>query len=697
MQHLLIDSTGKDYRRSSHHQENPEATVSVFQSHRTSSVGSSRRHRGFQPDEVNKNKEKLGPSITKGADNMIAINGHSNRSVTTNNPGSTMTPKSTQSLAPHRRTQVHNKESGHQNSSHIQVATMDASRPELDPVHFGDVSTPVESETSSLQIITERKPSCWSIASPPEARPTEWNSAVANIDRPARKTLPIYRIPRQQHKAECEPASNSSDRHEAKLNLQATGSNAQKIHELNGSTRFAPLEKDELPATARVASLEDGHATNSLHQRRQPQHGGRLQAEEASQVNPIQVEALARITQASSEAQLKSNELKAFSPTRNILQAVQLDGKETNITSSAVSSQAKINQVFSQPGKQSGTVSPHLRVQSARPGSDNKDKPLPPHLRSSVSPSITTATKATAHDEDFEPGKHTMSKVMNEKTISQADQNGYQNRSKRMLSKGLTVGPSAGALQDVTKPRKNVDLAVPSKLDAESSGKKSKRPEREVERADDTSGLVGWDGKMNPPPVGDEWDRRQPFNPQSRERLSVIKAWREQHAADPEEKNRVMVNTASADFQTGEGLAGGDVKVLSPINKMDHETRTCNDEFTQARRHQNAAEAMKKYEAKIAAKPKPDLCGIEGMTKEEKRALRRTLIEQERTRVIPPNPHAPAANIYLRPAEFKDMGQVMNIYNYYVRETNFVLHLDPVDELYWYVSSFERTCPSSGS
>lgn len=54
--------------------------------------------------------------------------------------------------------------------------------------------------------------------------------------------------------------------------------------------------------------------------------------------------------------------------------------------------------------------------------------------------------------------------------------------------------------------------------------------------------------------------------------------------------------------------------------------------------------------------------------------------------MLPPNPHAPAANIYLRPAEFKDMGQVTRIDNYYVRETNFVLHLDPVDELHWYVS-----------
>ena len=762
---------------------------------------------------MSKNKEKVGPGYppsSQGGDNtenLTAIVDHSKASPTTNKLAPTMTARSTEVLAPHRRIQLKDKNSNHQSSIHIQLATMDdASRPELDPVHLGGVFNPIESETSSIQIITERQPSCWSIASPPEAPLTEWNSVAANIDRPATTTLPVYRIPRPEHKTERETASSSFNRQQAKLKPQATGSmsKAQKPHEMNGSPRVAAPEKDEVQIAARAASWKDGHAADSLHQLQHLQHDERLDAEQVSKVKEIEEEVLANTMQVSSEVQVKSDELKSYSPTEDTSQAKLLDVKEILAASSAISSQAKIGQLITSAGRQSGTAPPHLRVQSARPGPDNKNKHLPPHLRGSASPSTPTAAKATAHDEDIDTGKHTISAMQDSKVpphlqgqsavktrviegpllvttpspTSQKKDNSYRpmidvdeeiaatqpvldideeivaglraetsgafpvaqpiggnsnaqetneqviyvpphsrvfssrvkasvaesefkvtnkdanlqvdlhadpDHSTNTRSNEFAVGPHAGALQDVTSKRKNANLASPSGVQngAGSSVKRGKKPAREFGLVDYTSELVDWDGKMNPPPVGDEWDRRRPFNPQGHERLSVIEAWREEHAADPEEKNRVIVNTANPDFQTGEGLAGGHANVLSPIDKMDHETRTSTDDFTQARRHQNAAEAMKDYEAKIAAKPKTVPSGIEGMTREEKRALRRALIDEERTRVIPPNPHAPAANIYLRPAEFKDMGQVMNIYNHYVRETSFVHHLDPVDELYW--------------
>ena len=308
---------------------------------------------------------------------------------------------------------------------------------------------------------------------------------------------------------------------------------------------------------------------------------------------------------------------------------------------------------------------------------------VPPQARASSS-----KVKASAAE--------SKSKITNKNAKAQADQHGDDNHSTKTRSK--KTEPHAGALQDVSGKRKNANLSSVSKKGApsgtESSVKKGKKPAREFESVEYTSDLVDWDGKMNTPPVGDEWDRRQPFNTQSHQRLSVIEAWRVEHAADPEEDSRIVVNTTSADFQTGEGLAGGDVNVLSPINKMDHETHTPNDDFTQARRHRNAAEAMEEYKAKIAAKPKTVSSGIEGMTKDERRALRRAIIEEERTRVIPRNPHAPAANVYLRPAESRDMSQVMKIYNHDVRETSFVHHLEAVDEVYWYVNLLSESAPN---
>ncbi len=778
---------------------------------------------------MNKSKANLESeetSNTRGSNdvkNVTAMNNPSKVSATTNKLTTTMTPKATEFLAPHRRTQANDESSKHQSLIHSQAATIHESSRELNPVNSDSVSKPVESDTSSVQIITERKPSCWSIASPPEAPPTQWNSAAANIDRPATAKLPIYRFPKPVHNAE-RKTTVSFNRQQAKVNRQATGSTseAQEPQEMNrppgppGSPRWATSGKDEVPAAANLVSREDGDAADSLHhQFQQLQHDERLDAKQASQVKAIQEEVLARTTQASSGAQLESDELKVSSHTQDTSQAKLLDVKGSNIAPSAVSSQVKTDKVCTSPGKQSRAAAPHLRVQSARSGSNNDKKTLPPHLRKTAGPT-TPAEKAITHGEDvntisamlaykipphlqglsaakspvtvdrlevptpspssrknddsyrptidmdeeiaatqpvldideeiiaglrtetsdafavaqpidsnvhetneqvvFVPPQarasssrvkasavESKSRVNDKDAKSQADQHGDRNHSTNRRSNGYTAAPPAGVLQNVSSKRKNANLPSPSKNGAvpdgaESSVKKGKKPAREFESVDYTSELVDWDGKMHPPPVGDEWDRRRPFNPQSRERLSVIEAWREEHAADPEEKNRVIVDTANADFQTGDGLAGGDVNVLSPINKIDHETHTCNDEFTQARRDQNAAEAMKQYEAKLAAKPKVVPSGIEsiieGMTREEKRAYRRTLIEQDRTRVIPPNPHAPAANIYLRSAEFKDMRQVMNIYNHYVCQTSFVLHLDPVDELYWYVYFLSEPPPT---
>ena len=76
-------------------------------------------------------------------------------------------------------------------------------------MHFDGVSKLIDSEVSSTQIITERKTSCWSVASPPEDPPTEWNSSSANIDRPATKALPIDRCSKSEHKVERNTASHS--------------------------------------------------------------------------------------------------------------------------------------------------------------------------------------------------------------------------------------------------------------------------------------------------------------------------------------------------------------------------------------------------------------------------------------------------------------------------------------------------------
>ena len=715
-----------------------------------------------------------------------------------------MTSRSIEPLAPHRRTHIKDSTSNHQPFLQTQAATP--------LVRFNGVSEPVESEASSTQIITERKPSCWLVAGPPEAAPTEWDSAAADIDRPAKTKLPIYRVPKSEHKVERDIAPNSSTRQQAKRKPQAAGSTskAPKSHTMNGSPQLATPRNDAAQATARVDFQKDGHTADSLHyQRQQLRQDVRTDAEKVSQMDVIQDKVLSGTMQASPRVQLESDKLETSSPTQNAPQARLPE----NSTSSAVSLQAKINQISYSTEKQNTVVPPHLRVQCARPRPDNKNKPL---LGTSASPSTTATTNEIAHDEDPErrrdmiptmqvhkvpphlqalsgtkpratkgplsvnalsptlqpkdnsyrpmidideeialtqpildideeivaglraetsgaiPGAHptetnvqgrneqivyisphakasfsrsrasaAKSRVNDKETKPQADPDKDLSNNADMSSNSFAVGPYPGAHRGVSSKQNKTDLASPfgngaAPDAAESSIRQGKNPARENESVDVNSELVGWDGKINQPPVGDEWDRRRPFNSQGNERLLLIEAWRKEHAADPEENNRLVVDTASAHFQTGEGLAGGDVTVLSPIDKKDHETLASSDDFTQARRHRSAAEAIKDYEAKIAAKPKAIPSGIDGMTREERRRFRRALIEEERTRRVSPNPHAPTANIYIRPAEFKDMGQVTTIDNYYVRETNFVLHLETVDELYWYVSFLSALSPILG-
>ena len=755
IQHSLISYIDRDYRRSTKNEAPSDANV---QSQRTSTVGISRRHRGYQPDEVNKSQPKLelgASSITQeevNATNSVLVNNHLKAASTADNKtASIVTSRSSKILPPHRRTLVKGTKSNHRPSPQTQVATMDASRPELDLVHFDGVSEPVDSEISSTQIITERKPSCWSVVSPPEDPPTEWNSSSANIDRPATKSLPIYRFSKSEHKAERNTASHSF--------------NQQAKRKMNGSLQLASERNGGTQATAHVTPQEGGHPADSLHHQFQElQRDERLDAEQASKIKAIQDEVLSRPMECDQS---------------NVSTTAQDAARFTILhsdPSSVVPSLAKNKQSYVPPGKRSEVVPPHLRLQ-IRQRSNKKDeslpgtsaslstiaatnmtardkdpeheghatsaaqwKKLPPHLQvpsttknqgnkqpvSLTIPSSTPSRKDDSYqpivdideeiaatqpvldiDEEIVAGLRaetssailgaqptdsstgrtkegtlyvspqvgSYSKVQDNQTKSQVDHD--QNRNRDVSTNTRTFASTAEPY--TTSPQEAV--AVPDHLKSSTTNENT-LAENYVS-VDSASGLAGWDGKMNQPPV--DWNRRQPFDPERNERLSVVEAWREEHAADPEENNRHRVDTASVVFQNGEGLVGGDNNVLSPIDGKDHETLAAEDEFTQVRRERSAADAIKDYGAKIAAKPKVIPSGIESMTRQQKRDLRRELLENERARRALPNPNAPAANIYLRPAEFKDMGQVTTIYNYYVRETSFVLHLDNVDELYWYV------------
>ena len=241
----------------------------------------------------------------------------------------------------------------------------------------------------------------------------------------------------------------------------------------------------------------------------------------------------------------------------------------------------------------------------------------------------------------------------------------------------------APMLQEVTNSRHNSNVNrgsrnAPRGNSVESAVKTGKRPAR---TADFLTFESDWAGNMAPPPIGSDLDNREKHDGSIN--VSAIEFWRQGPSG-------LKLDTEDPDFQTGKGHAGGEQNIISPINQADHIALPNDDDFSQARRGQNAAESVEKFNARMLADGKSprseDAEEKRSMTAAEKRANNRARaqeIEREKNRPIPPSEFAPAANIYIRPAEAKDMRQCMEIYNHYVTQTASVAELKPVDEVYW--------------
>lgn len=788
---ILISHLGRTMKEASF-----DNTKTAFQTQQTPSTSSSRRPRGFQPDEVRQGKQKLGPEDT--TPNTTSLQVSSKTLPASGNQSSPPNPTSPKSkplstLAPHLRAQSMKAKPDH----HIQPVQMKPPAPDLGEDDSGKSWSKLrDSEISSVQNIVDQQPSCWSRASSPKAPVPEWDNHQTDIDRPAwlvdsaspdnilrRASLNWVRrrYITPSSKAERLTASNSSAR-------QLTNSGKDGL-----SSELLTSSEDEHQSHVNLAEQKDNQVTalatgsgNIDTNSDLENHVGQLHQSEA--LEPQQISTREGIKQKvhANSSHVKNDE---DVPT-SISTALHTD----QALPSACPWQEKDEQPIT-VAKEKVTVLPHLRapkVTSSEKELSEKAMYVPPHLRKPTTHFVPVDSSATAHQANIKSGKQTIT-AMQDCTPRPHLQNQSANRSEEIRaslptasmvdqqkeahhptvdmdeeiaatqpvldvdeeiaaglraetfgegmvaegeeilntphheqgsasvretqaiehnskfprdtksnakfpatqkkvnhssSNGGAIAANAVALKEVITTRKNVIVPSPSLPNAQngngSSAKKDKRPARDFEYATHASDLAGWDGKMINAPVGDDWNNRPGFDTRDSERLSVIKLWSADRAADLE-KNPVIVDVAQTDFQSGGGLAAGDGEVRSPINEADHEAIPNEDKYTQANRHKNSADAIKAFEAKKVVKSEPvtTTAWIKSLSKEEKRAYRRSLREDDHSRDIPPNPHAPVANIYLRPAEHKDMRQVTDIYNYYVRQTYFTLHANDVDELHW--------------
>lgn len=158
----------------------------------------------------------------------------------------------------------------------------------------------------------------------------------------------------------------------------------------------------------------------------------------------------------------------------------------------------------------------------------------------------------------------------------------------------------------------------------------------------------------------------------------MIETWQQDHAVDPDfQKAAVDVNDQQ--FMTGQGVQGEDDSLARPIDHLPTKPRT--DPLTQTKGSKTAQQAMEEAQVKLS-KASNTKDPNEQLTKTQRRELRQALLDHERNFVPPPCPHAPEANIYLRPAEVQDLRQIADIYDYYILNSVHTPLVEPEDG-YW--------------
>ena len=271
---------------------------------------------------------------------------------------------------------------------------------------------------------------------------------------------------------------------------------------------------------------------------------------------------------------------------------------------------------------------------------------VPPHLRKSKPTTINPKTHL-----QYPGGEHSTS-------AHQDDRN-------------FTTVTSFGNPEDVAQtpwivgmgsPTGGVSLATEIKTIEWSA----KTPASGRDRDNSPSNLVGWDGKLAPALLGEDWANRSQVSRKDHHRLEAIKTWTEDSATS-----------------LHNGIAVDQDNQSSPICAQHPETLPNPDEFNQAKRHLSATHHIQAFKAKRSTSGK-SLSGSERrLTRDERRNQRRTQKDLINSQEIPPNEHAPTANIYLRPAEMKDMRQVMLLHNHYVLKSAYANDLEENDEIYW--------------
>ncbi|KAL8929687.1 MAG: hypothetical protein Q9172_000366 [Xanthocarpia lactea] len=186
--------------------------------------------------------------------------------------------------------------------------------------------------------------------------------------------------------------------------------------------------------------------------------------------------------------------------------------------------------------------------------------------------------------------------------------------------------------------------------------------------------LMGWDGKWQEAPV--EWDRRDLYDYTAAEHQQNMKNFIDDRFEQFKKGLCPSIDVEhDVHFRSGRALSAGFVYFAKPIDEKEHHHVPPDDPFSQGKLTKTANMAIENY-LRVHSKRLKEQENREHTGADRKKAAKaqRAAEQQAREQALaeaaalrPPNVYKPKVNIYIRPAEAKDLAQICDIHNYYIR------------------------------
>ena len=172
--------------------------------------------------------------------------------------------------------------------------------------------------------------------------------------------------------------------------------------------------------------------------------------------------------------------------------------------------------------------------------------------------------------------------------------------------------------------------------------------------------IAGWKG---PRPIGPpKWDNTVLTDIRNKRLRENMQDWLAQTVNEALD-NPAQVNVEEVGFVTGEAPTDGQDTLNGVMDPELHKTYPTVDPYTLSKKGRTADAAMQDFCKEVEQK------AVE--SKEDRKMLRRMWKEREAEILasMPPNPHKPKANIYVRPAEDRDLAQIAAIHNWFIKHS----------------------------